>query len=709
MSSSKAGHERPMRLERVLGITTQSNASLSSSKNGDIFYSAGCVAVRYNAEENRQKSFSQGSNRSISCQAVSDCGNFLAIGERGHQPTITVWEIHTNQKIVTLSGHKHGIGCLGFSPDGKFLVSAGFRHDKQLLCWDWASMKLVSTLKVTHKVHAVRFHPSGDFFVTCGDRHMKWWTLHYDDGGVMCEITGKAASIMEEHSSAVFLDVCCGTGAYDSYVFSCSATGLLCTFSTTGRMMETWIQMESPSAYCLSLLTRPDGYTLLFAGCADGVIRAFQPHDLQYLATLPLPSPLSPNSLDLTYPACYALCSIQGNALSPVPKLAAIYADHSLFIWDVSDVYRAAKYRSFLYHFGCVWDIHFVEGFSGNSSSHSSSDSTPAVDKDGLPASATLPWGTFITCSSDNFIRVWNVDPQAQRKSKWKNIYSKDMLHAIEVNSDDAHLEYAPGVGQSVSSTASTSSAMSSVTGITGVSGHSKPSVDLSTDIPDYELPNKLNSVTTPRSLAIHPNGRHCACGDKAGRLRVYDLLAMVEVLNTQAHAAEILTLQYSPPMQPTSTDVWTTDVDNMYPDPPMVLLATAGRDRLVHVFDASAGYKAVKTLDNHSSSVTCVKFTNDGQCLLSCGGDRTMVFSSVKGPAISRLKSVQTPHGTINGLAVEPTNKFAVTSGQDKRLNIWSMQNGKHVRAYKSPMGTGELYKCDIDPSGKFAAHAFF
>jgi WD40 repeat protein len=84
------------------------------------------------------------------------------------------------------------------------------------------------------------------------------------------------------------------------------------------------------------------------------------------------------------------------------------------------------------------------------------------------------------------------------------------------------------------------------------------------------------------------------------------------------------------------------------------------------------------------------------------------MVFSAVNGPQISRIRCIQTPHGTINGLAVEATNKFAVTS-QDKRLNIWSIANGKHMRAYKSDQITGELYKTDVDPSGMYVAACDF
>jgi WD40 repeat protein len=38
-------------------------------------------------------------------------------------------------------------------------------------------------------------------------------------------------------------------------------------------------------------------------------------------------------------------------------------------------------------------------------------------------------------------------------------------------------------------------------------------------------------------------------------------------------------------------------------------LLASASRDRLIHVFDASRDYSFLHTLDDHSSSITAVKF----------------------------------------------------------------------------------------------------
>ena len=207
------------------------------------------------------------------------------------------------------------------------------------------------------------------------------------------------------------------------------------------------------------------------------------------------------------------------------------------------------------------------------------------------------------------------------------------------------------------------------------------------------------------RVLAVHPNGMEIACGDRRGVLHVYDLsdmepISSVTAQGLPAHEAEILTLDYSPYI-PSSTSADGGDKD-------LVLLASGGRDRLVHIFDASdtAGpngrYSLVTTLDNHSSSVTVTKFNADGSRLVSCGGDKIMVLNSVKGREVTRVRSIQTPHGTINGIALDTaTSKFAISAGQDKRVNVWNMNSGKLMRTYRSEGISGELFKCAMDPSG--------
>jgi len=673
-------------LTRVIGQTSLGNATFCSASPGYVAYAAGCVVVLYNPQTNKQLGFFRVS-RAVSCLSFSHDGKFIAIGERGRQPCVSVWETSTFSQLISFTGHQHGVAHVMFSPNGLYLVSVGFKHDKQLLLWEWASERLICTHKIENKVNAISFHSSGNFFVTCGDRHLKWWYLITDNTPnsehIVTGINGRPASILETQRNSNFVDVLCPTGQHDSAlrsnVYCTTSTGLLCLVHES-RLMDKWVQLDSPASFCLALTS-----SLLLVGCTNGRIYAFSPVSLEYIATLPLPGPLcngtsegsiqSPRSSGtsstskLQYPACYGLCAVPLTSY-----VAASYADRSIFIWDVSDVLNVARYRSFVFHRSCIWDLQFVEASSSLPTSVSSEDIS-----DPLP----LPQGTFITCGADNTVHVWNIDPKLQRKSKFRSSYSRDLLHSFYLDAGDVDIS---------------------------------ASVDYSSSAPDTELPDRQQGRLAARCLAVHPNGSEVACGDRRGLLHIFDLRTMKPAEGTangvRAHAAEILSLNYSPYMASSTPEEITSDADR-----DLVFLASGGRDRLVHVFDASpsnstgcGSYTPVTTLDGHSSSVTVVKFSSDGKRLVSCGGDKTMVLNAVKGRDISRARTINTPHGTINGMALDAaTNKFAVSTGQDKRINVWNITSGKLMRSYRPSDVNGELYKCAMDPSGMFVATCSF
>jgi WD40 repeat protein len=61
-------------------------------------------------------------------------------------------------------------------------------------------------------------------------------------------------------------------------------------------------------------------------------------------------------------------------------------------------------------------------------------------------------------------------------------------------------------------------------------------------------------------------------------------------------------------------------------------IIASSGRDRLIHVYQfKEPKLKTVQTLDNHSSSVTCVSFHDEGNALSSCGADKSVIFRGKK------------------------------------------------------------------------------
>ncbi len=71
--------------------------------------------------------------------------------------TIRIYETSSGRPLQALEGHESGVWGLRFSPDGRYLASAG--RDQTARVWDWAAGTIVTTLNFPNEVAAVRFSP----------------------------------------------------------------------------------------------------------------------------------------------------------------------------------------------------------------------------------------------------------------------------------------------------------------------------------------------------------------------------------------------------------------------------------------------------------------------------------------------------------------------------------------------------------------------
>ena len=150
-------------------------------------------------------------------------------------------------------------------------------------------------------------------------------------------------------------------------------------------------------------------------------------------------------------------------------------------------------------------------------------------------------------------------------------------------------------------------------------------------------------------------------------------------------------------------------------------LLASAARDRLIHVFDEARSYETVCTFDEHTAAVTSVRFAARGNRLLSCGGDKRLVFRTLvpapptpnkKGsqvpPAGSTLRAnvshtQSVPFGTVYDVCIDRTGRHALSAGQDTGLVVWDTATGSKKRRYNTEAGC--TLRVRLDPTGMFAA----
>ncbi|NXH94234.1 MABP1 protein, partial [Pachycephala philippinensis] len=658
---SKPGNKREdigskVTLEKVLGITVSGGRGLACDpRTGLVAYPAGCVVVLFNPRKNKQHHILNSSRKTITALAFSPDGKYLVTGESGHMPAVRVWDVAERTQVAELQEHKYGVACVAFSPSSKYIVSVGYQHDMIVNVWSWKKNIVVAANKVSSKVTAVSFSEDCSYFVTAGNRHIKFWYL--DDSktskvNATVPLLGRSG-LLGELRNNFFADVACGRGKKADSTFCITSSGLLCEFNEK-RLLDKWVELRVSFASSYSATTVANcisvNHDYIFCGCADGTVRIFNPLNLHFVTTLPKPhflgtdiasvteaSRLFSGVADAKYPDTIALTFDPTNQW-----LSCVYNDHSLYVWDVKDPKKVGKVYSALYHSSCVWNIEMY----------------PEMKDNNQPC---LPPGSFITCSSDNTIRLWNTESSnIHGTALHRNILSNDLMKIIYVDDNTQVL-----LDTDYNSAGSAEKADAQV----------------------------LDTKVGIRTVCVSPSGEHLASGDRIGTLRIYELQSLKEMLKVDAHDSEILCLEYSKP------------------DTGLKLLASASRDRLIHVLDAGKDYSLQQTLDEHSSSITAVKFAaNDGKVrMISCGADKSIYFRTAQKTG-EGVQFTRTHHivrkTTLYDMDVDPSWKYAAIGCQDRNIRVFNISSGKQKKLYKGSQGEdGTLIKVQTDPSGLYIA----
>ncbi|CAL8354013.1 unnamed protein product [Lota lota] len=614
-------------LEKVLGITLANGSSLACDpSSGLVAYPAGCVIVLLHPAKNKQSHIINSCRKTVSSLAFSPDGKYLVSGESGHMPCVRVWDVCERSQLAEVQSHKYGVACVAFSPSSAYIVSVGYQHDMTVSVWEWKKGTVIASNKVSSGVAAVSFSEDSSSFVTAGKRHVKFWNLDASRErrvNSTVPLIGRSG-LLGDFKSSVFCGVACGRGAAAANTYAVTSGGLLCLFNKN-RDLEAWVHLKTASARCLSVTER-----FVFCGCSDGTVRVFSPLSLQFISSLPRPHCLGVQLGAPLHQGQPVYPDTVGVTFDPrAGQLTCVYNDHSVYVWEVQDILNATKIYSALYHSGCVW----------------STEVYPEVEGGLLPASS------FLTCSSDNTIRVWLLDgppgpapdPRTEGGPAPANCYSKDLVRVVYVGDDTQHLQDAAGAD-----------------GKSGV-----------------------------RVLGVSPDGRHVAAGDRSGNLRVFGGRGLEELVQIEAHDSEVLCLEFSPA------------------DTGVKLLASASRDRLIHVFNLENNFSLQQTLYDHSGSITAIQFT--AVSLVSCGADKSIYFrraeQTVEGVVFTRSHHV-VEKTTLYDMDLDPSRSHAAVACQDRNVRVYEVETGKLQRCLKGfSSDDGAVLKVQLDPSGCYLA----
>ena len=107
--------------------------------------------------------------------------------------SVRVWDSSTGEVQNVLEGHAHSVWSVGFSPDGRRIVSGSW--DKSVRVWDSSTGEVQNVLEGhTDSVHSVAFSPDGRHIVSGSqDKSVRVWD----------SLMGGVQNMLEVHSVGV--------------------------------------------------------------------------------------------------------------------------------------------------------------------------------------------------------------------------------------------------------------------------------------------------------------------------------------------------------------------------------------------------------------------------------------------------------------------------------------------------------------------------
>ncbi|PWW77570.1 WD40 repeat-like protein [Tuber magnatum] len=195
------------------------------------------------------------------------------------------------------------------------------------------------------------------------------------------------------------------------------------------------------------------------------------------------------------------------------------------------------------------------------------------------------------------------------------------------------------------------------------------------------DAPNELKVVR------VSDRGDIFVAGDKYGVLRVIDGKSHTCQYVVKAHSGEIMDITVH-----------------------QSTIVSCARDRTVQVFTKTGdGWSLAQTLDDHTASVSRVLLLENGNKLLSCSVDRTIVVrelcrrEAIRGTFAMAYLAVRTITTKASPVHMTPfSDATLIVSTMDRQIHKFDLNAGKSVHAFRCTDESGDAVVMDAITVGK-------